>query len=82
MKTEQLYFSARLTKKMHEILHKPVTVVEAPAGYGKTSAVREALINLPAQQVHWFTAVNESSVVSYKRLCRALKKWMPRSVQP
>lgn len=59
---------------MHEILHKPVTVVEAPAGYGKTSAVREALINLPAQQVHWFTAVNESSVVSYKRLCRALKK--------
>jgi len=40
--TQCLYFTERLTKAMREILEYPLTVVEAPMGYGKTTAVREA----------------------------------------
>lgn len=40
--TQCLYFTGRLTRAMGEILNYPFTVVEAPMGYGKTTAVREA----------------------------------------
>lgn len=40
--THCLYFTGRLTQAMNEILNYPLTVVEAPMGYGKTTAVREA----------------------------------------
>jgi LuxR family transcriptional regulator, maltose regulon positive regulatory protein len=40
--TKRLYFTERLKQAMGEILNYPLTVVEAPMGYGKTTAVREA----------------------------------------
>lgn len=33
-------------------------MVEAPAGYGKTTAVRWAMRDVPSEQIHWFTAVS------------------------
>lgn len=41
--TKKLYFSPRITEAMRNILDYPLTMVEAPMGYGKTTAVRECL---------------------------------------
>lgn len=41
--TKRLYFTGRLTEAMNGIPDYPLTVIEAPMGYGKTTAVREHL---------------------------------------
>ena len=41
--TKSLYFSARITTAMGGIFEHPLSIVEAPMGYGKTTAVREYL---------------------------------------
>lgn len=41
--TKSLYFSDSITEAMEGIFDHPLTIVEAPMGYGKTTAVREYL---------------------------------------
>jgi LuxR family maltose regulon positive regulatory protein len=50
--------------------------VQAPAGYGKTTAVRDYLEkNLPhSADLFWFTAVDEAPVALYRRLCLEIEK--------
>lgn len=43
--TKSLYISNRITESMDRILNYPLTIVEAPMGYGKTTAVNEYLNN-------------------------------------
>lgn len=38
-----LYFPQRITDAMKEIYHYAITIIEAPMGYGKTTALREHL---------------------------------------
>ncbi len=61
--TKSLYFSERIIEAMHRIFDHPLTIVEAPMGYGKTTAVREYLNNTGAL-VLW-QRVNDSSINSY-----------------
>ena len=63
--TRDLYFSERITNAMRQIPDYPLTIVEAPMGYGKTTAVRERLKNTGAH-VLW-QKVNDSSTNSYWR---------------
>jgi len=69
------YFSQRLLKKLGGILTAPVTVVEAPSGYGKTTAVRDYLTdNLPkGTPVYWWSAAADAAESSWTRLCRELE---------
>ena len=67
------YYSDRLRNKLKLILFKALTVVEAPPGYGKTSAVREALRAVSPTLVHWATMIDESFALSYKRFLSTLK---------
>ncbi|TGE39442.1 helix-turn-helix transcriptional regulator [Desulfosporosinus fructosivorans] len=60
--TKSLYFSERITEAMGRIFDHPLTIVEAPMGYGKTTAVREHLISTGAH-VLW-QKVNDSSTNS------------------
>ncbi|MCG9966716.1 helix-turn-helix transcriptional regulator [Pelotomaculum terephthalicicum JT] len=46
--TKSLYFPGRITKALDGICSYPLTVIEAPMGYGKTTAVREYLRNAGA----------------------------------
>ena len=55
---EQLYFSDEIQRKLSGIYRSGLTMIEAPAGYGKSTAVRWAMKKLPADQVRWFTAVS------------------------
>ena len=55
---EKLYFSEEISQKLSHLFDCGLVMVEAPAGYGKTTAVRWAIRNIPAEEVHWFTAVS------------------------
>ena len=55
---EQLYFSEEITEKLSRLHQCGLSMLEAPAGYGKTTAVRWAMRDIPSEQVHWFTAVS------------------------
>lgn len=54
-----LYFSERMTTAMNRILEYPLTVIEAPMGYGKTTALREHLDNTSAT-VLWQRVYDDS----------------------
>ena len=55
---ETLYFSQNMARKLSGLHSCRLALVEAPAGYGKTTAVRWAMRQIPSEQVHWFTAVS------------------------
>lgn len=55
--TQCLYFTERLTRAMGDLMEYPLTIVEAPMGYGKTTAVREAVgrAGITPHWLHVFT---------------------------
>jgi LuxR family maltose regulon positive regulatory protein len=73
-KKKEYYFSNKLKKQLAQISNYPVTVVEAPSGFGKTTAVSEYLNeNLPQGACeHWYTCLGESAEVSWKGICELL----------
>ena len=54
--TRSLYFPSRIRNAMEGILKHPLTIIEAPMGYGKTTATREFLskagVNVLWQRVY------------------------------
>ncbi|HWR60690.1 MAG TPA: LuxR C-terminal-related transcriptional regulator [Clostridia bacterium] len=75
-KAELHYFSDRLKQKLDALLLAPATVVEAPSGYGKTTAVRDFLDERLPQDtpVYWFTATDEAPAAGFRRLCCEIDK--------
>jgi len=75
------YYSPRLLKKLKGILSAPVTVIEAPSGYGKTTAVKDYLMdNLPeGAKLYWWSAAEGASEHSWTRLCRELGRIDPEA---
>jgi LuxR family maltose regulon positive regulatory protein len=73
---DMLYFSARLTAKLEGMLTAKTTLISAPAGYGKTTAVWAYLNRrLPtAAALHWLTCVEESAPAAWERFCHAIRK--------
>lgn len=70
------YYSGRLSQKLSRICLAPTTVVEAPSGYGKTTAVRDFMESAlrPGTPVFWFTAVEETRESSYRRFLLTLNQ--------
>lgn len=72
-KDKSYYFSHRLLKKLEGMDHHSVTVVEAPSGFGKTTAVREYLnIHKPHAVQHWYTCLGESPRKAWRGICDVL----------
>ena len=69
--TKNLYFPPRITAAMNGIFEYPLTVVEAPMGYGKTTAVREFLRDSQAP-VLWQTVYAETRDSFWRDLGRLL----------
>ena len=61
--TKSLYFPSRITKALDGILDHPITVIEAPIGYGKTTAVREYIRNAGVDML--WQGVYDSGTVSF-----------------
>lgn len=75
-RVELHYFSDSLKQKLRNMLYAPATVVEAPSGYGKTTAVRDFFeAELPTGvPLYWFTATDEAPASSFRRFCREIDK--------
>ena len=71
---EARYFSQSLREKLSHISEVPLTIVEAPAGYGKTTAIRSALEGLDQEEVYWYTAIESAQDGSFRWLCRQLEQ--------
>lgn len=74
--TEPHYYSEGLKGKLNELRFASTAVVEAPSGYGKTTAVRDFLkTGIPENTpVFWFTAMNEPAATGFRRLCYEVNK--------
>lgn len=70
------YYSQNLKQKMRVLVTSPAAIVEAPSGYGKTTAVWDQLEAATPQgaDVFWFTAVEEAPVALYRRFCREIAR--------
>ena len=68
------YFPQRLQKRLAAIPDHALTVVEAPSGFGKTTAVREyfaATLAKSARQA-WYTCLGESPEKAWSGICALL----------
>lgn len=70
------YYSNHLKDKLHGLLVSRTSVVEAPSGYGKTTAVRDYLAAILPRStpVRWFTATDELPEVCYGRFASEIAK--------
>ncbi len=70
------YYSDRLKHKLNNLRASSAIVVEAPSGYGKTTAVRDFLDREIPQNtpVYWFAATSETPAAGFRRLCREIEK--------
>jgi LuxR family maltose regulon positive regulatory protein len=70
------YYSNRLRHKLDTLRFSPVSIVEAPAGYGKTTAMRDFMkTGLPrGTPVYWFTAAGEKPAAGFHRLYREIEQ--------
>ena len=53
---QTIYFSERLLYQLERLHTVPLTLVEAPAGYGKTTALKHALRDVPYGALRWHNA--------------------------
>lgn len=73
---EQYYFPPRLKERLAEISSHPLTLVEAPSGFGKTTAVREFFeheLSAP-HRMYWHTCFGEPIARVWSELCGALRQ--------
>ena len=71
-----LYFTPRLSHALAAIPSTPLTVLEAPMGYGKTVAVREFLAKSPLRTV-WTPVLGPSPDAFWSDFCRELEHAFP-----
>lgn len=68
---QKIYIPDRLKSQLAQIPCFPLTVVEAPSGFGKTTAVREYLketLQDSARQ-YWYTCLSESPSAAWAGIC-------------
>lgn len=69
---DQLYFSERLLSKLGRLSSCSLAALEAPAGYGKTTAIHRFL-DQEVSQVFWYTAVESVPDTSFRWFVRQLE---------
>ena len=68
---ELYFFQKQLREQLAGIKRYPLTMVEAPTGFGKTTAVREFLkasLN-PASSAYWYTCLSEPPTKAWQGIC-------------
>ncbi|MDR0620660.1 MAG: LuxR C-terminal-related transcriptional regulator [Deltaproteobacteria bacterium] len=72
------YFSKRLSAALGAILDNPLTVVQAPMGYGKTESVR-TFLNSTDVKIVWVGTMESSPEYFWPDFCRELSRVVPKS---
>lgn len=75
--TAALYFTQRLSTALAAIHTRPLTLVEAPMGYGKTVAVREYLRERPMRVV-WTAVQSAGEDAFWRDFCRSIARTFPK----
>lgn len=71
----KFYFSDKLKKQLSQISQYPLTIIKAPSGFGKTTAVREYIRNeLHQSTCEWYTCIGESAPVAWMNICELFAK--------
>ena len=68
---DSLFFSDALASKLQRVKDCALSALEAPAGYGKTTAIRQ-LFGESESSVCWFTAVEGMADNSFRWFIRQL----------
>ncbi|HBD64816.1 MAG TPA: helix-turn-helix transcriptional regulator, partial [Clostridiales bacterium] len=68
---KRYYFSDSLRRQLDQIAFYPLTIVEAPSGFGKTTAIIEYLKRKLSEDAdeYWYTCMGEPAVISWKGIC-------------
>lgn len=71
---KKYYFSDKLKKQLVQMSHYPTTIIEAPSGFGKTTAVREFLSEnlFDDSSEYWYTCLVESTSMAWEGICELL----------
>jgi len=76
---QTIYFSERLLCQLERLHTVPLTLVEAPAGYGKTTALKHALRDVPYGALRWHNAQDATVCCDWlARLHRRTLLWHSR----
>lgn len=81
MKPETQFFPKKLMEKLHYIKRYPLTLLEAPSGFGKTTALRHFFDTKvsEATPVYWHTFSPGRPDVSWKAFCGLIREFAPES---
>ena len=73
---ELYFFPKQLKVQLDSIRQYPLTIVEAPSGFGKTTAIQKYLekISGPASSVYWYTCLNEPPSGIWNGICSLFAK--------
>ena len=66
--SKEIYISDRLKGKFEDIFKHTMTIVEAPAGYGKTTTLSEFL-KKSGKRYMWFSVYNEDRNIFFSDFC-------------
>lgn len=75
-KMKKILITELLKEKLYTINKFPVTMIEAPQGYGKTSALQMYLEEQQQQGalVKWHTCMGETAVLTWNQLCEMFQE--------
>ena len=71
--TNKVYVNEKLTEKIDKINSHPLTVVEAPMGYGKTTAIK-IYLNKFHTNYYWQNIYTDSDIAFWQGFCRIISK--------
>lgn len=79
---ETCFFPDRLMKRMAGLSSHAVAVVEAPSGFGKTTAVREFLRRAGGEaRLAWYTCFGEQPLKAWERMVRLFEAVDPEAAE-
>ncbi len=82
-KPEIQYFPKRIIEKLDYIKRYPLTLIEAPSGFGKTTALRHFFDTQISQTipVYWHTFSADRPLTSWKAFCELIEGFDPDSAR-
>ncbi|MDD3853518.1 MAG: hypothetical protein PHD40_07675 [Syntrophomonadaceae bacterium] len=65
-----VHIPVALQKRLETIHSYPLIVLQAPSGFGKTTAINEYLRQMDVEHVYWYTCMGEPLRKSWNGICR------------
>lgn len=83
MRPDTSFFPTRLMKRLDFIKAYPLTLVEAPSGFGKTTALHHFFDTQVSKsaKVIWYTFSEEPLNTSWKAFCKLIEQFDPESAK-